>query len=952
MKKTVSFLIIISMLLSSVLLLIPVSAAAEGTPISSEAEFLAMNAGGNYYLTRDITLGSSYSSNFSGSLDGRGHKITLGGVSTAFKSIVGGIISNLDLSANYSISGSADMGALAAVASGSFENINATVNYSVSSGAGTFKHALGGIIGRINGKSSIKNCTASGEISVNTTPKSSSIRYGIGGIVGIIAEAGEVRITDCINSAKVTSKQYLTSNGGIIGISYGNTQLFVEGCLNYGEISGTTGNHSGTAGICGVADGTHVPTSAAYFKNCRNYASIVDLTNKNTSAGSHHVGGMVGRSYGMADICFESCVNSGDITSLGGGWASAGGIFGGDMTHGYDWSGDHPGVIKLINCVNTGKVSGGMFVGGIGGGVLQHCVNDCQLIISGCSNFGEIESARYAGGIVGQCGEDGFNGLDARSCYNAGKVTGAWTAGGIIGNITDVIGGSYNKISRYLPLLIDNCLNEGEIISKDSQTVPNKYAAAGILGNTTRAATVKNCVNTGNIKRLNANFSSVAHITPAYNVNNTASGNLCFEDSEIPKNSYVNGADIAAVEKRADEIKALAAADFRELDKLLERANGYEELSVEEGWSELCEAISVASIEASCGHLLPDMTRIFDALFSAVDNIRLVGAPDESALGEAIANAKPFVGSENEYTHASWERFIAAYASAVEIKALDRPTADQIDAARESLLMATDVLEKKADMDALRAELEKYADVSFDGYTERSWRAFLNARILLEALSRRDDLSQSEAGIAIGNMQKAAEKLMMRIEPDELAAAIDEIEAKYPRDKYTQGSYTALRAAIRDARSAIAENDLDAITAAELLFEIEGRVSWLEERGDASLLNEAIAALPKGDFTKDSKAALDKVIEEIKAAIAPSKIGDLSKGDVDTLLSALESAKQGLVSENESGKNNGNEGGAKPTPDTEGCSGSACASAALAVVLTIGAALAFQRKTTTGEGRE
>ena len=120
MKKTISFLIIISMLLSSVLLLIPVSAAAEGTPISSEAEFLVMNAGGNYYLTRDITLGSSYSSNFSGSLDGRGHKITLGGVSTAFKSIVGGSVSNLDLSANYSISGSSDMGALAAVASGNW----------------------------------------------------------------------------------------------------------------------------------------------------------------------------------------------------------------------------------------------------------------------------------------------------------------------------------------------------------------------------------------------------------------------------------------------------------------------------------------------------------------------------------------------------------------------------------------------------------------------------------------------------------------------------------------------------------------------------------------------------------------------------------------------------------------------------------------------------------------
>lgn len=951
MKKTVSFLIIISIILSSVLLIVPVGAESEGKPISSEAEFLAMNAGGDYYLTCDLTLRSSYSSTFSGHLDGRGHTIILDGTGSAFARVSGGSVKDLNLSVTHSVSSSADIGALAASAVGSFEGINASVKYTVSSLASKFAHALGGIIGRINGESSLNNCTVSGEISVNTTSTSSSIRYGIGGLVGTVADAGAVSVTDCINNAKITSTQYLTSNGGIIGISYGNTQLSVEGCLNYGEILGTTGNHSGTAGICGVADGTHVPTSAAYFKSCRNYGAIGDLSNRNTSASSHHVGGVVGRSYGMADICFESCVNSGDITSLGGGWASAGGIFGGDMTHGYAWSGDHPGVIKAINCINTGRISGGVFVGGIGGGVLQHCVNDCELILTGCSNFGEIESTRYAGGIVGQCGEDGFNGLDAKNCYNAGKVTGAWTAGGIIGNITDVIGGSLNKISSYLPLVIDNCLNEGEIISSESQSVLNKYAAAGILGNTTRAATIKNCVNTGNIKRLNDSFSSVAHIAPIYKVSNTASGNLCYANSTLPKNSYVNGAQSAAVDARAGEIKALAAADFRALEKMIEKAEGYEQASVEEGWSELREALSTVSETVRIAVSPAEMAGAEALLFEALDNIRLVGAPDESVLGEAIANAKPFVDSENEYTRISWARFIAAYAKAVEIKALDRPTADQLDAAREALIAATDVLERRADMDALRAEIAKYENISFSGYTERSWRAFSNALIRLEALSRRDDLAQSEADIAIGNMQKAAEKLMMRIEPDELAAAIDDIEAKYPRDKYTQGSYTALRAAIRNARSAIAENDLDAITAAELLFEIEGRVSWLEERGDASLLNEAIAALPKGDFTKDSRAALDKAIDEIKAAIAPSKIGDLSKQDVSRLLSALESAKNGLISENESEDDRHN-GSAKPTPDTEGCSGSACASVALAVVLTIGAALAIKRKTAKGEAEK
>ena len=70
MKKYISLVLIFSFLFGA-LALLPVSAAT-GTAIGDSSAFLSMSQTGTYYLSKDITLTSSYAKEFKGTLDGNG----------------------------------------------------------------------------------------------------------------------------------------------------------------------------------------------------------------------------------------------------------------------------------------------------------------------------------------------------------------------------------------------------------------------------------------------------------------------------------------------------------------------------------------------------------------------------------------------------------------------------------------------------------------------------------------------------------------------------------------------------------------------------------------------------------------------------------------------------------------------------------------------------------------
>ncbi len=130
----------------------------------------------------------------------------------------------------------------------------------------------------------------------------------------------------------------------------------------------------------------------------------------------------------------------------------------------------------IVNCRNTGTVSGSRYVGGIVGGVL----NNCHIIsITNCRNSGSITGSRdYVAGIVGLV--NGNAKVDSiTNCINEGKINGNGGVGGICG--------------QYVGTKIENCRNYASIFSQGIYT-------GGIAG--IARGTVEKCYNAGGITQL------------------------------------------------------------------------------------------------------------------------------------------------------------------------------------------------------------------------------------------------------------------------------------------------------------------------------------------------------------------------------------------------------------------------------------------------------------------
>jgi len=178
-------------------------------------------------------------------------------------------------------------------------------------------------------------------------------------------------------------------------------------------------------------------------KNCTvNAASMV------TIIGTGSIGGIVGR--GSENTVIQNCTNHSNIMSNIS--LHVGGIVG--MSEG-----------SVIDCMNTGEVSGNEFVGGI--------VGYNYGSVTGCSNSGDM-SGVSVGGIAGRNNES--KGGLVTDCSNSGVIKGSGEsgyAGGILGRN----GGT-----------VSNCINRGDVISG------NKIG--GIVGQQL-SGTISDCINIG-----------------------------------------------------------------------------------------------------------------------------------------------------------------------------------------------------------------------------------------------------------------------------------------------------------------------------------------------------------------------------------------------------------------------------------------------------------------------
>lgn len=242
--------------------------------IRTAEEFAAMEAGGNYKLTADITVTAPYPSEFTGTFDGDGHTVTLNitgtGANTGLFSVLGG---------------------------------GATVKNVITTGAiqASIYNNVGGIAGKadtLNGSITIGSCKNTANISG---------KEAVGGILGYCdGNSNSVRIAECANIGNITGSS--RKIGGIAGnLEYSHE---IKNCYNTGDIIG----FNNYAGIIGRgAKGVSV-------ENCYTTGSIT-ASEGSTNAGYAIMGGTgsgikckVSNSYAMNGCAAELCYSSGSYS--------------------------------------------------------------------------------------------------------------------------------------------------------------------------------------------------------------------------------------------------------------------------------------------------------------------------------------------------------------------------------------------------------------------------------------------------------------------------------------------------------------------------------------------------------------------------------------------------------------------------------------------------------------
>ena len=304
MRKTLSIVLSVMLILSACCFAIPVSAAPEGTAINTADEFMAMAADGTYYLNADITLTGTYATPFTGKFDGNGKTVT---ISAPMFAEFNGTAKNLTI--NGSISTAEDAGALAVTSNEGLIAENITSNVSITlMGDGKHAAAICATNYGTNMVSEYTNCVNNGDIYVDSTATEKP-RAG-----GISAISENAIYTKCVNNGDITCNGNLSMAGGMSArgaLHAGVNTIEAYYCVNTGDI--TAGENYATSG------GSDAGGMFAYIgtKSNMGFYVVYGCLNTGNIAAPYRAGGMVAYTYASGATAFidiEFCVTTGDIT--------------------------------------------------------------------------------------------------------------------------------------------------------------------------------------------------------------------------------------------------------------------------------------------------------------------------------------------------------------------------------------------------------------------------------------------------------------------------------------------------------------------------------------------------------------------------------------------------------------------------------------------------------------
>ena len=343
---------------------------------------------------------------FSGTLDGKGYKITnldapLFGTITGDIAISNLVVKDASVTANAETSGILLKSVTAANLA--VENVTftgSTLRMTINKGN------MGFVVGlfSVTGMASFKDChvddTCSFALGVNQH----------GGIAGNGTATGTdatITFTHCTMAAALsTVASYGSQFGGIAGnltmqgVKVNNVStyahLIMDGCTNYsGTGSSTwTGSNRSFGGLVHTAGAVRSDKMGdAIIRRCANYGSYI-YNGSITSSGTNY-GGLLG-GWSNGKLTMEDCVNFGSVVSTGSGDTRSviGGLLGFIAT-------PIQVEVSLTGCANTGDITG-YTAGGLVG-TLSHNASyvNTKIFIRSCLNTGTV-SSRKEGAAPGE----------------------------------------------------------------------------------------------------------------------------------------------------------------------------------------------------------------------------------------------------------------------------------------------------------------------------------------------------------------------------------------------------------------------------------------------------------------------------------------------------------------------------------------------------------------------
>lgn len=231
------------------------AAAGAAQNIGTAEAFAAMEPGGNYQLTADITVTAPYAKDFTGTFDGNGHTVTLKITANTnyvglFSKLAGGaVVKNVITAGSVTTTGKKCVAGIAGYATDNVKIENCKNTASI-----TGNKNVGGILGEAyNNEESIsvgiKNCANEG--AVNGTGSA------VGGIVGKME--GQNSIIDCYNRGNITG---FNNYAGIVGQSTGALVATIKNCYSVGAV--TAYGASTNAGYALIGGGKNYALTNCY----------------------------------------------------------------------------------------------------------------------------------------------------------------------------------------------------------------------------------------------------------------------------------------------------------------------------------------------------------------------------------------------------------------------------------------------------------------------------------------------------------------------------------------------------------------------------------------------------------------------------------------------------------------------------------------------------------------